>query len=46
MVNKVFKHQIRKNMEAYVDDILVKRMTSEHLRDPKKVFFMSLIVVR
>lgn len=34
MVNKVFKHQIRKNMEAYVDDMLVKRMTFEHLKDP------------
>lgn len=27
-------------MEAYVDDILVKRMTSEHLKDLKKVFYV------
>lgn len=29
MVNKVFKHQIGKNMKAYIDDMLVKSMTFE-----------------
>jgi len=39
MVNKVFKHQIGKNMEAYVDDMLVKSMTYEqNLRDLEEVF--------
>jgi hypothetical protein len=34
MINKVFKHQIGKNMEAYVDDMLVKSITFEqHLKE-------------
>jgi len=39
MVNKVFKHQIRTNMKAYVDQMLVKNMTFEqHLKDLENVF--------
>jgi Reverse transcriptase (RNA-dependent DNA polymerase) len=39
MVNKVFEKQIDRNLETYVDDILVKSMTEEgHLTDLEKVF--------
>jgi hypothetical protein len=31
MVNKLFKHQTERNMEAYVDDMLVKIMTSNNI---------------
>jgi hypothetical protein len=34
MINKVFKHQIRRNMEAYVNDMLVKNVTfKQHLKN-------------
>jgi len=34
MVNKVFKHKIRRNIKAYMDDMLVKNMTFEqYLKD-------------
>jgi hypothetical protein len=39
MVNKVFQEQIGRNVEAYVDDLLVKSMTdSGHVEDLKKTF--------
>jgi hypothetical protein len=39
MVDKVFKHQLSRIMEGYVDDMLVKSMTFEqHLRYLKEVF--------
>jgi hypothetical protein len=41
MVKKVFKHQIRTNIKAYVDQMLVKNMTFEqHLKDLENVFFL------
>ena len=40
MVNKVFKHQIGKNMKTYMNDLLVKSMTfKQHMRDSKEIFF-------
>jgi L-rhamnose mutarotase len=39
-VDKVFKNQIDQNIEAYVDEILVKSMTFEqHLQDLKEIFY-------
>ena len=39
LVNKMFKDQIGKTMEVYVDDILVKSMkTEEHIRNLKETF--------
>jgi Reverse transcriptase (RNA-dependent DNA polymerase) len=39
MVNKVFEKHISRNMEAYVDDILVKSMTEDcHLADLEEAF--------
>jgi len=39
MVDKVFKHQLGRIIEGYVDDMLVKSMTFEqHLQDLKEVF--------
>jgi Reverse transcriptase (RNA-dependent DNA polymerase) len=39
MVNRVFEKQIGRNMEAYVDDILVKSMTEDnHLADLEEAF--------
>lgn len=39
MVDKVFKHQLGRFMEGYVDDMLVKNMTFEqHIRDLKEFF--------
>ena len=39
MVNKVFAHQIGWNMEAYVDDMMVKSMTmANHVKDLQKIF--------
>lgn len=39
MVDKVFKHQLGRIMEGYINDILVKSMTfGQHLRDLKEVF--------
>ena len=34
MVNKVFANQISKNMEAYIDDMMVKSMSmADHVND-------------
>lgn len=30
LVNCMFKHQIGRNMEVYIDDLLIKSMESEH----------------
>ena len=39
MMNKVFAEQIRRNMEVYVDDILVKSKDSQqHWQDLEKTF--------
>ena len=39
LVNKLFKIQIGRNMEVYVDDILIKNFkTSNHVRNLKKAF--------
>ncbi|PKA47129.1 hypothetical protein AXF42_Ash021767 [Apostasia shenzhenica] len=39
MINAVFKEQRGKNLEAYVDDILVKSRTLEgHLNDLRETF--------
>jgi hypothetical protein len=41
MVNKVFKHQIGKNMKTYMNDLLVKSITfKQHMRDSKEIFFV------
>ncbi|XP_074374056.1 uncharacterized protein LOC141714436 [Apium graveolens] len=38
MVNKVFKEQIGRNMEAYVDDMIVKSLFRDHTEDLKECF--------
>ena len=39
MVNKVFEKQIGRNMEAYIDDMLVKSMTrASHITDLAETF--------
>ena len=39
MVTQMFKSQIRKSVEAYIDDIVVKsKQTSEHFNDLESVF--------
>ena len=39
LVNRMFKGQIGRNMEVYVDDMLVKSKTAEgHARDLEEVF--------
>lgn len=39
LVNRMFKGQIGRNMEVYVNDMLVKsKTTGEHARDLEKVF--------
>ena len=39
MVNKVFAHQIGRNMEAYVNDMMVKSMNmAEHIKDLHETF--------
>ena len=39
LVNKIFKIQIERNMEVYVDDMLVKSpQTTDHVRDLEEVF--------
>ncbi|GMG98304.1 hypothetical protein Nepgr_000144 [Nepenthes gracilis] len=39
LVNKIFKKQIGRNMEVYVDDMLVKsRVTGDHIRDLEESF--------
>ena len=41
MVNKVFAHQIGWNMEAYVDDMMVKSMSmADHINDLRETFAM------
>jgi len=35
----MFKDQLRRNMEAYIDDMVVKsKQTKEHLKDLSEVF--------
>lgn len=39
LVNKMFKHQIWRNMELYMDDLLIKRMEfSYHVKDLREAF--------
>lgn len=41
MINKVFVKQIGRNMEAYIDDIMVKiekKKTEEHMKDLTEAF--------
>ena len=39
LVNKIFKNQIGRNMEVYMDDMLVKsRHADQHLSDQKETF--------
>ena len=39
LMNKVFKEQIGRNMEVYVDDMIVKScVVDEHLKDLEEVF--------
>ncbi len=39
LINKIFQRQIRRNMEVYVDDMLVKsKKASSHLEDLKETF--------
>ena len=39
LVNKVFADQIERNMEAYIDDILVKsKSMSQHIVDLEETF--------
>ena len=38
-MNKMFAHQIRRNVQVYVDDMLVKsRREDDHLDDLKETF--------
>jgi hypothetical protein len=42
-VNKVFKHQIKGNMKAYMDEMLVKSITlKQHLKNLEEVCFFFL----
>ena len=39
LMNKIFSHQIRRNVQVYVDDILVKsQLENDHLDDLKETF--------
>ena len=39
LVNKMFTHQIRRNVQVYMDDILVKSIwEDDHLNDLQKTF--------
>ena len=39
MITRMFEFQLRKNVEAYIDDIVVKsKQVSEHLNDLGSVF--------
>ena len=39
LMNKIFAHQIRRNVQVYVDDMLVKsRREDDHLDDLKETF--------
>ena len=41
LVNKIFKEQISRNIEMYVDNILVKsKATEQHIIDLKEMFAM------
>ena len=41
MMTRMFEFQIRKSVEAYIDDMVVKsKQTSEHLNDLGNVFSM------
>ena len=41
IVTRMFEAQIRRNVEAYIDDMVVKsKQVSEHLKDLKDVFSM------
>ena len=43
LVNKMFDRQIRRNMEVYVDDILIKSKEEDtHLDDLKETFTTTL----
>ena len=38
-MNKIFSHQIRRNVQVYVDDMLVKsQLENDHLDDLKETF--------
>ena len=38
-MNKMFAHQIRRNVQVYIDDMLVKsRREEDHLDDLKETF--------
>ena len=39
LMNKIFSHQIRRNVQVYVDDMLVKsQLENDHLDDLKETF--------
>ena len=39
MMTRMFESQLRKNIEIYIDDMVVKsKMVSEHLRDLQAIF--------
>lgn len=39
LVTIVFKHQLKRNMEAYVEDMIIKsKETSNHLKDLQEMF--------
>ena len=41
MVTRMFEAQLGKNMEAYINDMVVKsKQASKHLRDLEEVFLM------
>lgn len=42
MMDKIFKNEIGKNMEVYVDDILAKsQKATDHIKDLEKVFAVA-----
>jgi hypothetical protein len=41
MMNKIFKNQLVRIMEGYIDDMLVKSMIfKQHLLNPEEIFFV------
>ena len=46
LVNKMFKHQIGKTMEVYVDDILVKSLKADEHINNLKESFKSFVSIR
>ncbi|KAL0395270.1 UNVERIFIED_CONTAM: hypothetical protein Slati_4493200 [Sesamum latifolium] len=41
LVDKIFRHQIGRNMEVYVDDMLVKsKKAPDHIKDLEETFFV------